>query len=163
MIAHKCTCLDKTPLFVDGDTEAVYHETCEGFIADISDLPLTDSFWNEQMTDRNNAVVINGTHYRLGKPYPQKGYGFNGEHYRIKMLDDGAIVDTCDLWHQGELPEAYHYIMQDNAKFVRMIEVKQWLECPNCKQLMNRETCPFTNCNNENINVGVKIEVKNAK
>ena len=37
-IAHKCTCAVKTPYFVDKETENVYHETCEGFIAHVDDM-----------------------------------------------------------------------------------------------------------------------------
>lgn len=116
------------------------------------------SFWEDQLADRTNAFVINGEHYRTGKEYPQKGYGFGGEHYRIITLA-GQVIDTCDLWHQGTVPPEYRNQLPDNAKFARLIEVKQWNTCPNCKQVMNRETCPFTSCNNENFVKGERIQV----
>lgn len=118
------------------------------------------SFWNDQLKDRENAFVINGEHYRTGKPYPSKGYGFGGEHYRIKHLS-GKIIDTMDLWHQGTIPKQYRKFVPDNAKFVRMIEVKQWLTCPNCKREMNRNTCPFTSCDNSEFGAE-KVTVKVA-
>lgn len=158
-MVHPCKCLDKTPLIVDGNTDAIYHEACEGFIGDICDMSLTDKFWNEQIADRNKAVIIAGEQYRLGVQYPSKGYGFNGEHYKIKMLETGVILDTADLWHQGKIPKEYKGILQDNAKFVRLIEVKQWNACPNCKQLMNRDSCPFTSCDNSKFK-GERIEVR---
>ena len=161
LTAHACTCLDKTPLFVDGDTDSVYHETCEGYIGDTSDMALNDSFWNFQIEDRESAVVINGVHYRIGsKPYPQKGYGFDGEHYRIKMIETGAVIDTRDLWHQGTVPEEYRGILQDTAKFVRLISVSQPVTCPSCKREMNRDECPFTSCVNGKFDYSEKIEVK---
>lgn len=119
---------------------------------------MNDAFWNSQLKDRDNAFVINGEHYRTGKAYPQKGYGFNGEHYRIVTLA-GQVIDTCDLWHQGTVPQEYKEVLPDNAKFARLIEVKQWNTCPNCKNTMNRETCFYTSCSNENFVKGESIKV----
>lgn len=160
---HPCKCLVKAPLFVDGDTDAVYHETCEGFIGDICDMALNESFWNDQLASRDNAVVINGEHYRIGStPYPAKGFGFGGDHYRIKLLENGLTIDTADLWHQGTIPAEYRQILQDNAKFVRMIEVREFKQCPNCKQLMNRDNCFYTTCNKAETTTAESIEVKNV-
>lgn len=162
LTAHNCICLDKAPVIVDGDTGAVYHDHCEGYIASVDDFPaLTDKFWNDQMQNRDNSVNIAGVQYRIGStPYPKKGYGFGGDHFRIKLLENGDIIDTADLWHQGTIPEEYRDILQDNAIFVRMIDVKEWLECPNCKQLMNRDVCYRTTCPKTKFDNAQRIEVK---
>lgn len=158
-LVHPCICLDKAPLIVDGDTDTVYHADCEGVICDTADLAgFIDTFWNDQLGDRKDAVVIAGEQYRLGKPYPQKGHGMDGSHHKIKMLSTGEVIDTADLWHQGTVPEEYKGILQDNAKFVRIIEVQQWNTCPNCKNTMNRDSCFYTSCDNSKFK-GERIEV----
>ena len=161
-MVHPCTCLDKAPLIVDGDTDSVYHADCEGFISDLSDFyGLTDTFWNDQLNERENAVVIAGVQYRIGsKVYPEKGYGFGGDHFKIKLFSDGKTYDTADLWHQGTVPEEYRFILQDNAKFAKIIEVKEYLQCPNCKTIQNRDTCYKTTCPNTPFEYGESIEVK---
>ncbi len=159
-MVHPCTCLIKAPLFVDGDTDAVYHEDCEGFVGDICDMSLNDKFWNDQLSSRDNALVINGNHYRLGVEYPAKGNGMGGDHHRIKMIETGVVIDTADLWHQGTVPEEYKVVLQDNAKFIRMIKVSEYKQCPNCKELMNRETCYKTTCNGVTLTNQESIEVR---
>lgn len=162
LTAHNCTCLDKAPLFVDGDQGKVYHETCEGYISDIEDFTgLTDPFWNAQLEDRDNAIVIAGVQYRIGSTvYPNKGIGFGGDHFKIKLFSDGQTYDTADLWHQGTVPEEYRGILQDNAKFARIIAVTEYKQCPNCKELMNRETCYKTTCNGAKLTNQESIEVR---
>lgn len=72
-------------------------------------------FWDEQLADI--GIVVNGQHYRIGStPYPAKGYGFGGSEFVVKMLDTGEIIKTCDMWHQGTIPEFYQ--IKDNAEFV---------------------------------------------
>lgn len=160
MTAHSCICLDKAPLFVDGDQGKVYHEECDGYIADIDEFTgFTDKFWNDQLQSRENALVINGSQYRLGVEYPAKGYGMNGEHYKIKMLENGAIIDTADLWHQGTVPEEYRNVLQDNAKFVRLIEVAEYLACPNCGTIQNRTECYKTTCRNVQLTSASKVDL----
>ena len=163
LTAHDCICLDKAPLLVDGDTGAVYHENCEGYIADVDDFPaLTDKFWNDQMQNRDNAFIINGEQYRTGVEYPQKGYGMGGDHHRIEIFENGDWIDTKDLWHQGKIPAEYRGILQDNARFVRMIPVVHYRQCTNCKKLMNRDKCFYTTCNNAPTTSAESIEVKNV-
>jgi hypothetical protein len=164
MIAHKCICLDKAPLFVDGDQGKVYHEICEGYISDVEDFTgFTDKFWNDQLNSRDDAVVINGEQYRIGStPYPKKGYGFGGEHYRIKLVENGLTIDTADLWHQGTVPEEYRGVLQDTAKFVRLIKISEYKQCPNCKDLMNRDTCYKTSCNGVTLTNAESLEVKSG-
>jgi hypothetical protein len=167
-IAHKCACKEPKLGIVDGDTDAVYCGNCDGVLGDLADVmvsplnpTLNDPFWNSQLEDRSNAVVINRNHYRIGTATkPSRNNGMGGDFHRIKLFN-GEVIDTVDLWHQGTVPAEYSEALPDNAKFVRMIEVKQWLTCPNCKREMNRNTCPFTSCDNSTFGAE-KIEVKNV-
>lgn len=121
---------------------------------------MNDAFWNSQLQDRENAFVINGNHYRTGKPYPEKGYGFNGEHYKIITLA-GEVIDTCDLWHQGTVPAEYRELLPDNAKFAKIINVNTKHTCPNCqRELTNWDHCPFTSCSNDKFETSELIKVR---
>ena len=132
MVAHKCECKEPKLGIVDGDRDAVYCDNCDGFLGDLADVmvsplnpTLKDPFWNEQLEDRSNAVVIGGTHYRIGStPYPKKGYGFGGDEFVIKLHATGEVIKTRDLWHQGDVPAEYREVLPDNASWVRKIEVK---------------------------------------
>jgi hypothetical protein len=73
-------------------------------------------FWDEQL--QNPGIIVNGNHYRIGDtPYPQKGYGFGGSEFVVRMLGNGKIIKTRDMWHQGTIPEWYG--VKDNAEFVK--------------------------------------------
>lgn len=120
------------------------------------------SFWNDQLQDRENAFVINGEHYRTGTATkPSRSNGMSGDFHRIKTFT-GQVIDTVDLWHQGTVPETYRGVLQDTAKFVRMISVSEYKQCPNCKDLMNRDTCYKTTCNGITLTNEERIEVKNV-
>lgn len=89
---------------------------------------LNDKFWNDQLSDRTRAIVVKGVHYRIGStPYPKRGLGFGGSHWKIRMHATNEIIDTCDLWHQGTIPEEYRQVLPDNASFQKTIEV-QYIE-----------------------------------
>jgi hypothetical protein len=75
-----------------------------------------DKFWDEQLSDP--GIIIRGNHYRTGNSKTKsKWNGFGGQDFRIRMLDTGKIIETCDLWHQGEIPK--FYAMKDNAEFIK--------------------------------------------
>ena len=77
-----------------------------------------DTYWRDQLSDRSNAVVINGVHYRIG---PANGNplnrGFGGRQYGIEFLD-GRRVTTRNLWYQGPIPPKYLIQIPDNARWV---------------------------------------------
>lgn len=86
---------------------------------------MSNAHWNNQLKDRTRAVVIKGEHYRIGDaPYPQRGYGFGGSEFTIKMKDTGEVIKTRDLWHQGTVPPEYRDRLPDSASFVKIIEVQ---------------------------------------
>jgi len=68
-------------------------------------------------------AVINGHHYVIAPPANSNVMfaGFGGSKFKIKF-QDGTIVETSNLWHQGDIKEAHPHwreLMPDNAKFVK--------------------------------------------
>jgi len=74
-------------------------------------------FWSEKISRRNNreVAIINHNHYIIGD---SKGAtkGMSGAKHKIHFFD-GWTVETDDLWHQGEIPEEFRGVLEDNAKF----------------------------------------------
>lgn len=76
-----------------------------------------EDFWDEQLRDRSNAIVINHTHYRIGEENSSLRSGFGGRKYKIEFKD-GRTVTTNNLWYQGVIPPALWNKFPDNAHFV---------------------------------------------
>jgi hypothetical protein len=78
------------------------------------------AFWLDQLQDRDNAVVVDGHHYRILPDLPdgQSGAGFDGHEFGIRYLGDGREVVTQNLWTQGMVPEAFRALLPDTAVFV---------------------------------------------
>lgn len=72
-------------------------------------------FWNNALDD--SAIIIDGDCYHVGEENNSDPYfrGFGGRHFFIKM-NDGRIIHTSNLWHQGTVPVSRH--VSDNAKFI---------------------------------------------
>ena len=74
------------------------------------------NFWNECIDDK--AIIINGECYHDGGKKP-KGYsgfmGHGGALFKIKM-NNGEIIETNNLWYNGEIPKDRN--IQDNAVFI---------------------------------------------
>ena len=74
------------------------------------------NFWNGCLDDK--AIIIDGVCYHDGgnKPTGHRGsLGFGGTPYKIKM-NNGEIIETNNLWHNGEVPK--HRKIKDNAVFI---------------------------------------------
>lgn len=79
----------------------------------------TKKFWNNIIAEKNEHIIVNGTCYAIA-PAPINGfYGFGGRRFKIKMLDTDKIVETNNLWCQGEIPEEYRHLLPNTAEFVR--------------------------------------------
>ncbi len=64
-------------------------------------------------------TIINGCAYDIGSSKtPSRHNGFCGDWFRIQY-HTGEIVDTCDLWHRGDIPEAFKERLPDNAVFLQ--------------------------------------------
>lgn len=81
------------------------------------DADFLRQFWDDQAADRSNAVVIDGRHYRILPPEPYTPMaGFGGHRFRIR-LHDGRLVETSNLWTQGEIPDDRRTEFPDTAVF----------------------------------------------
>lgn len=84
-----------------------------------------DAFWAEQIAGRSNAVVIDGDHYRIEpEPGPREPQmrGHSGRLFRIRFREDGRVVETRNLWHQGKIPPPWREQLPDNAEFIKAPE-----------------------------------------
>jgi hypothetical protein len=89
-----------------------------------SDLCFRCDFWLGHISrkDEPESIRINGEHYRLSTPLweenPQKRefLGFAGRVFLIHF-NDGRVVKTNNLWHQGTIPERFRNRLPDNAHF----------------------------------------------
>ena len=54
-------------------------------------------------------------HYTIGtRKIPSRHNGFSGAWWVIHYKD-GRIVETCDLWYQGGIPERFWHLCEINA------------------------------------------------
>lgn len=71
-----------------------------------------------QDVEEGKRVVVGGVHYTIGDTeYPKRGGGYGGAEFEIRF-NDGRVVKTRDLWHQGTIPERHRHLYPDNAIFV---------------------------------------------
>lgn len=78
-------------------------------------LDSNENYWNQQLADRSKAIVVDGVHYRIGRG---NGGGFGGRKFVIKYLASGEVVETHDLWYQGQIPPMFREQLPDTAEFV---------------------------------------------
>lgn len=79
----------------------------------------TAEFWLDKLRKGDNfaTVRINGNQYYIGPEDDKGGFrGFAGRIFQIRF-DDGRIVKTSNLWHNGEIPNAFRKLLPDNAVF----------------------------------------------
>lgn len=72
-------------------------------------------YWLEK--DRPDIVRVKGVHYVIGQEdplFPTFMRGFGGRKFRFKM-NDGRIIESTNVWHQGEIPEKWKDRLPDNA------------------------------------------------
>jgi len=75
---------------------------------------------------RQKVARIGGHHYVIG-PQPTQsmiesnrrsgGLGHGGRKFTIRFLD-GEVVETINLWAQGEIDPEYKSVLTDNAEFI---------------------------------------------
>lgn len=89
-----------------------------------SDCDFAMDLW--RMRDRVDVARIKGEHYIIGTGIGERqnrALGMSGAEATIKFKD-GRIVKTNDLWHQGKIPAVVAHLLEDNAAFVRKIQVQ---------------------------------------
>jgi len=64
------------------------------------------------------SIRIKHHHYWVGDG---KGSfkGFGGRYFKIKLFN-GKIIETNDLWYQGEIPERFWKDLSDNAELINL-------------------------------------------
>lgn len=101
----------------------------------------TCDFWMEKFTIRNEEKVarIDGEHYIIGNQLERElnplesfnqifealekenaqrpGRGMGGTVHAVKF-NDGRVIFTNDLWHQGTVPVEFKEALADNAEFM---------------------------------------------
>ena len=77
--------------------------------------------WNEIYKTQNhpNRFIINGTSYWMQSKEKVKGFcGFDGRLFKIQRLNSKEIIETRNLWCQGDIPKIWLDLIKDNAKFI---------------------------------------------
>jgi len=95
-------------------------------VNDVYDIEVTvtkrqdsnEAYWRQQLADRARAIVINGVHYRIGYDGGNGFKGFSGRRFDIRMLANGDVIETRNLWYQGPIPPKFRELLPDNAEFV---------------------------------------------
>ena len=82
----------------------------------------TCAFWlikKEEFSSKN--FIIRGHHYTdCGKVDRKKVKGFlghGGRNFKIELFN-GEVIETNNLWAQGDVPKYFRDILPDNAKFI---------------------------------------------
>lgn len=79
-------------------------------------------FWTEyvDLIDNPTHLRIEHNHYVVGKETESVfgGRGFGGRRFTIKR-NDGTLVTTTNLWHQGQIPVHFQERLPDNAVWVK--------------------------------------------
>lgn len=85
-------------------------------------------FWATKINwDPENVVRVDHRHYHIGEEVTGPGFvGHGGRVFRIYFFD-GRVVETRNLWSQGEIPERFWDRMPDNARFITEDEQKVML------------------------------------
>ncbi len=76
-------------------------------------------YWQLIIAEKDKHLIINGVCYCIGNTtngvLEYNGYG--GQQFTIKK-DDGKIIETNNLWYQGEIPEELKEQLPNNAEFM---------------------------------------------
>ena len=79
-------------------------------------------FWNEQVDNKDDPKIvrIDGVQYRIGSKNQDSFRGYSGREFRIKLFN-GDIIETTNLWHNGDIPEEFKELLPDNAEFQEVV------------------------------------------
>ena len=122
---------------VCGKEENPEHWTCRDSLIE-KRLCFSCNFWQEKyeydQLHPGKGVVIDGTHYYI-EDENSKSYfrGFGGAKFVIQF-NNGEVVETTNLWCQGEIPAIWQEKFPDNAKF---LPKKEWKNINGTKYLVD--------------------------
>ena len=78
----------------------------------------TIDFWNQALDDK--AIIIDGECYHDGGNCPDEKrtylLGFSGRKFKIRFKNTNEIIETNNLWSNGEIPKERN--IEDNAEFI---------------------------------------------
>ncbi len=115
-----------------GASRSIGHLTSAEAVADLTEtVTNTWDFWQEKIRWRNNGDVtlrdqfskggepvvrVDHHHYVIGEPQPNPGpgHGHSGRLFRFTMRD-GSVVESRNVWSQGEIPRELWEQLPDNA------------------------------------------------
>lgn len=79
-------------------------------------------FWNDKLAriDNPRVFIIDGKAYFREDDMDgnNRFVGHGGRQFSIKRLDTGEIIQTKNLWCNGDVPKHFREKMKDNAKFL---------------------------------------------
>lgn len=79
----------------------------------------TKKFWNDIEKEKEEHIFINGICYAIAEKPIFGLLGYGGRKFKIRMFEDGRIVETNNLWCQGDIPEEYRFRLPNTAEFVK--------------------------------------------
>ena len=85
-----------------------------------SDKCFNKYYWGIHIKNKNDkrSVRCNGTHYVIGDENSKSCFrGFDGRRFKICFFD-GRVVETTNLWCQGDIPEEFRKELKDNAVII---------------------------------------------
>lgn len=111
----KCECgnEDDTSRFMKGDLRQRMESR---------NLCFNCSFWWEKVEWEQQGqpwvVRVDGVHRTIG-PDPKPGtpghcFGHGGHRF-VFRFHDGRVVESRNVWHQGDIPERFRELLPDNA------------------------------------------------
>lgn len=77
--------------------------------------------WEKEGNEHGGVPVrVDGHHYLAypGTNHTGVGLGFGGAQMRIRLFT-GEVLESNNVWSQGEIPECFRKRLPDNAEFVR--------------------------------------------
>lgn len=79
-----------------------------------------------QRQPEQQVIRCDGKHYTIGKEPSETEYrrnrdmlGFGGARWRFRLLATDEIIESRNVWFQGEIPTEYRGLLIDNAELVR--------------------------------------------
>ena len=76
------------------------------------------NIWDEIVKEKEEYVVVSGCCYFISERIVGGKRGFDGKHFKIKMLDSKKIIETDNLRFVGVIPEEYRYLLPNTAQFI---------------------------------------------
>ena len=75
------------------------------------------NIWDEIVKENEEYVVVTGCCYFISNRIVGGKHGFDGKHFKIKMLDSEKIIETDNLRFVGVVPEEYRHLLLNTAQF----------------------------------------------